>query len=151
MYQKSFFLVILALLFVAFLNTGFRYLATIPWVSGNPSAYDPKISIEEAVQTSKKPLLVEFYTDTCQTCRQVTPLLAKVKERYAKDLTFVMVNLDDPQQQPFAQIFGVTYVPAVFIFDAKQMHKTQIPLEKMKSQALLAQTINTTLQPPLSK
>ena len=141
MYQRSFFIVVLALVLVAMANTGFRYLATVPWISGNPSAYDPNISIQEAFQSAKTPLLVEFYTDSCQTCRQVTPTIAKVKTGLADRLTFVMINLDDPQQQPVANIFGVSYVPALFVFDPGKMQKQQVPLTQMASEQQLNQAL----------
>lgn len=146
MYRKSFFLIVLALLLTGVLSAGSRMIGSIPGISGNPSSYDPKISLEDAAMKSSNPLLIEFYTDACQTCRQVTPWVHKLGEKYKDRLTFVMVNLDDPKNEQIGAIFKVEYVPALFVFDFKHMSKAQIQPSSYVSPGSLDRGINKALK-----
>ncbi len=126
MYRKSFFIVLLSILAMGLMFTGTRYMAAIPGFFGLPSSYDPRVSIQDAAQTSEKPLLIEFYTDSCGGCQQITPLVHKLSKKYKDDLTFVMVDVNDPEQAQVSEIFGITYVPRLFIFDFKHMAKVSV-------------------------
>lgn len=158
MYRQSFFLVVLALIVMGILFAGTRFIAAIPGVTGLPSSYDPKVNVEEAIMTSSKPLLIEFYTDTCQTCQHVTPWVHQLnKEKYHEQLTFIMVDVNDPAQGQVAQLFGIEYVPAIFVFDFKHMTKVQInenayasltALDKEISQAILEVKNKVKAKPP---
>jgi thioredoxin-like negative regulator of GroEL len=146
MYRKSFFLVLISLIFMGILATGTRIVEAIPGVNGLPSSYDPKITVEDAVQSSSKPLLVEFYTDNCQTCRVVTPWVYKLQEKYSDKVTFIMVNADDPKQGQIAGIFGIEYVPAIFVFDFKHMKKVQVSLDGYSSMKSMDKAISKAIQ-----
>jgi thiol-disulfide isomerase/thioredoxin len=127
MYRKSFFIVAFALLLVGILFTGTRMVAAIPGITGYPSSYDPKTTLQDATNTSKTPVLVEFYTDQCGTCKIVTPWVHKLAtEKYKNQVTLVMINLDDPQQSQYGNAFGVTYVPTIYVFDPHTMAKAQV-------------------------
>ncbi len=139
MFRKSFFLVvsILALVFVSAFSTQL-------WISGQlPSAYDPGLKIEEAFATSEHPLLIEFYADSCSACRQVTPVLHGVYEAHFKDrLTLVMLDIDDPDVFQVSQLFGVTAIPAVYVFDFKHMKKEEIALRDLFSESRLRESLD---------
>jgi len=127
MYRKSFFVVAFALLLVGILFTGTRMVAAIPGITGYPSSYDPKTTLQDATNTSKTPILVEFYTDQCHTCKQVTPWVHHLASgKYKNQVTLVMINLDDPQQSQYGNAFGVTYVPTIYVFDPHTMAKAQV-------------------------
>ncbi len=144
MYRQSFFIVILALILVGVLTTGSRMVGAIP---GNvPSSYDPGLTITQAMQTSQKPLLVEFYTDSCKTCQIITPWVHKLSQKYQDQLTYVMIDLDDRNQAQVASIFGVEYVPAIYVFDFKQMSKAQIPTKAYISRTSLDNAIAQAIQ-----
>lgn len=126
MYRQSFFLVVMALLVMGILSGGTRIVSAIPGLSGLPSSYDPKINVQEAIMTSEKPLLIEFYTDSCRTCQHVTPWVHQLGKKYKDDFQFVMVDADNPDNAQVSQIFAIEYVPAIFIFDFKHMTKAQV-------------------------
>jgi thiol-disulfide isomerase/thioredoxin len=126
MYRKSFFMVVLSLIVMGLLASGTKMVMAIPGLTGLPSSYDPHVRMEDAMQTSTKPLLVEFYTDTCGTCKVLTPWVHQLKDKYADDLTFVMVDVSDARNSQVAQIFNITFVPSIFVFDAKHMTKAQV-------------------------
>ncbi|MDH4379978.1 MAG: thioredoxin domain-containing protein [Vampirovibrionales bacterium] len=95
-----------------------------------PSAYDPGVSLEEAVKTSDKPLLIEFYSDTCATCQAVTPIVHRTIEQHFKNaVTVVMVDTEDPKAAQTVEMFGVTAIPALFVLDARTVKKTALPFD----------------------
>jgi thiol-disulfide isomerase/thioredoxin len=105
------------------------------WLQGGssfenpPSYYDPGLSLPKAAEQSEKPLLVEFYQDSCASCRTLTPALHQVYEqRFKAKATLVMVNVDRPENEMFLTLFGVKTLPALFVFEPKRMKKTPIVL-----------------------
>lgn len=95
-----------------------------------PSAYDLGIALEDAIKTSDKPLLIEFYSDTCATCQAVTPIVHRTVEQHFKDdVTVVMVDTEDPKAAQTVELFGVTAIPTLFVLDARTVKKTAIPFE----------------------
>lgn len=108
-----------------------------------PSAYDPGLAVETAFKTSNKPLLIEFYTDSCSACQAITPFIHRVyKNDYADKLTLIMVDVDNPKNQGVAQLFGITSVPALYVFDHKHMKKEAIEYKALQSPP----TIKTAIQ-----
>jgi thiol-disulfide isomerase/thioredoxin len=150
-YRTSFFIVILSILVVGVLSMGSRFVGAIPGMSVLPSSYDPKIGVAEAARMSDKPLLIEFYTDTCQTCQVITPWVHKLSKKYRDDMTFIMVNADDPLQRDVVTIFAIEYVPAIFVFDFNKMTKAQIDPDSYRNEHTLDQAIGNALQTVESK
>lgn len=123
MFKKSLTLVALVLT-VVFVSA---FTTQMVLTSELPSSYDPNLRIDAAMQTTKNPLLIEFYTDACSTCRRVTPLVHELMERegYKDKLTLVMLDLTEPDNQQIAQLFGVKELPGMFVFDPRNMKKGQ--------------------------
>ncbi len=145
MYRKSFFIILLAFIVMGLSFTGAKYLATIPGFMGLPSSYDPHISMQKAFQTSKEPLLIEFYSDTCGRCKYETPFVYKASQKFKDKLTFVMVDVNDPKQSQVADIFGITYIPDLYIFDFKHMIKASVPTDETIQLPDLDKSIGDTL------
>ncbi len=144
MFKKSF-LLVLGVVAVVFASA----FTTQMVLSGQlPSAYDPGIAVDEAFKTSKYPLLIEFYSDTCSSCRTVTPLIHQVYDADYKDkLTLVMVDVNDDDGYQISRLFGVESIPAVFVFDFKHMKKDELDMEHLLSQ----KSFSTALDQALAK
>lgn len=92
-----------------------------------PSAYDTGLTVDAAFQGATKPLLIEFYSDSCHACQIVTPIIHAIYEKAYKDkLTFVMANTDDEKNAPIAELFGIDAIPAIFVFDPRKMKKAEV-------------------------
>jgi thioredoxin 1 len=62
---------------------------------------------------SSKPVLVDFYADWCIPCKQVMPVLKKVKE----DIGQVKIVKVDVDKNPFiASHFNINQIPTLIIF-----------------------------------
>jgi thiol-disulfide isomerase/thioredoxin len=138
MFKRSFFLVMLVvgLVFASAMSAQL-------WITKDlPSAYDTGLTIEKAFKTSRVPLLIEFYSDTCGTCRRVAPWVHDLAgNRYRGRLTPVMLDVDDPDTRAIAELFGVNALPALYVFDHRHMKKHGVPAESFISKASLDQAI----------
>ncbi|MEM0951824.1 MAG: thioredoxin family protein [Cyanobacteria bacterium P01_H01_bin.74] len=144
MMLKRSLIMVLSVVSVIFLSS----FVTQLWLNRNvPSSYDPGIPIQEAFKTSKTPILVEFYSDTCSTCRRLTPVIHSLYEgRYHNRLTLVMMDVTDPDNRDIAQLFGVNVLPGIYIFDHKRMKKHAIPPEAFRSEATLTAEMDRILK-----
>ncbi len=116
-------------------------------LSGNlPSAYDTGLTVDTAFKTSEKPLLIEFYTDECTSCQMVTPLVHRThKNNFNEQLTMVMVDVANPNNAPFMQLFGIQSVPALFVFDHKHMKKEAIEFSAFQTPNTIAHAVREAL------
>lgn len=138
MFKKSFLMVmtVLALVFASSFTSQMIATSTLP------SSYDPGLPIDKAFKTSKTPLLIEFYSDTCGTCQKVSPMIHHLANATYKDrLTLVMLDVDDSQNYDIAKLFGVDELPSIYVFDFKHMKKHKIDPTSFASQTTLDQAI----------
>lgn len=80
-------------------------------------------SFEERVLKADKPVLVDFYSDTCIPCKRLNPQLAKLEEARAGELDVVKVNINFDTQ--VAVDNGVMAAPTLVLFqDGKEAGRT---------------------------
>lgn len=70
---------------------------------------------EKVIEKSKdKPVLVDFWADWCQPCKQLGPTLEEVSEEVSDKVTIAKVNVDDSKDK--AREYGVRSIPNVKLF-----------------------------------
>lgn len=142
MFKRSFFLVLIIVTLV--FTSAF---ASQLWITRNlPSSYDPGLEIGKAFKSSKVPLLVEFYSDSCGTCRKLTPVIHELESGpYKNRLTLVMLDVTEPANEDIAKLFGVDSLPGVFVFDPRHMKKYAIKPESFVSRQSLELALDNAL------
>lgn len=69
--------------------------------------------LETFVQNSKKPLVIDFWSDYCPPCIKMKPIFEEISEEL--DYDFVSINIT--QNQKAANDYGIRSVPAFKIID----------------------------------
>ncbi|RKD86513.1 thioredoxin [Mangrovibacterium diazotrophicum] len=63
---------------------------------------------------SDRPVVVDFYADWCQPCKEIQPVLIELKNEFKQDIRVLKVNVDF---NPYiANQFQVKSIPTVMIF-----------------------------------
>jgi thioredoxin 1 len=82
---------------------------------------------------SRKPVLVDFYADWCGPCKEIPPVLKKVKQE-VKGVRIVKVNVD---RNPFiASRYKINRLPTLIVFQEGEpiwTHEGIFCPEKLKS------------------
>jgi thioredoxin 1 len=80
---------------------------------------------QKEVLESKVPVLVDFYTETCQPCKALDKILSKIK-------TIKIVKVDVMESQTVAGNFMVQMLPTTIIFSNGQVIRALEGLHKPK-------------------
>jgi thioredoxin 1 len=76
------------------------------------------------VLESNVPVLVDFYSDSCIPCKRMSPVLAKIEEKYDGKLKVVKLNINFDAQT--AENYEVQSVPTlVFFKDGNEVSRLQ--------------------------
>lgn len=81
-------------------------------------------NFEAEVLQADKPVLVDFWAPWCGPCRMVSPIVDEIGEENADKLKVVKVNTDENMQT--ASTYGITSIPALYVFKDGQVAKTII-------------------------
>lgn len=73
-----------------------------------------KENFEEKVLKSELPVLVDFYSDTCIPCKQLSPVLGDIEEEREGSLLVYKVNVN--YDMDLAGEYDVMGVPALRLF-----------------------------------
>lgn len=64
--------------------------------------------------SQEKVVLIDFWADWCEPCKQLMPVLEKIASDYPDDLILAKINCDE--QQAIAGQFGVQSLPTIVVF-----------------------------------
>lgn len=73
-----------------------------------------KADFDEAVKQASGPVLVEFYSDTCIPCKQMSPILGDIEEEYENTLKVYKVNVNFDEE--LAADYQVMSSPTLILF-----------------------------------
>ena len=75
--------------------------------------YNYEKNQDQWIYEGEKPCIVDFYADWCGPCRQVSPILKQLAEKYKDQIIIYKVNVDNDKELALA--FGVKSIPT-FLF-----------------------------------
>jgi thioredoxin 1 len=76
-------------------------------------------SFEADVLQSKVPVVVDFYADWCGPCQMMAPLVERLADEFAGQVTVGKLNTDDNQE--IAIRYGIMGIPTLGLFRDGQL------------------------------
>ena len=70
------------------------------------------------------PIMVDFWAEWCGPCRAVSPILDAIATEHSDKLSIVKLDVDANPET--AERYGITSIPAMFVFDKGQVVKRVI-------------------------
>jgi thiol-disulfide isomerase/thioredoxin len=92
------FAIIFSIVIVLCAITATTCFALMPKANLKPSDYDQGLTYEQAAKEGK-PILALFYVDWCAYCKRFVPKYDKVRTLNKFNFNFVMINVEDPENQ----------------------------------------------------
>jgi len=71
-------------------------------------------NFENEIQTTEKPILVDFFAVWCPPCQVLSPILEKLESEFKKELIFAKINVDSSPKA--SQKYGINPIPTVILF-----------------------------------
>lgn len=89
-----------------------------------------ELTFQKDVLEADKPVIVDFWAEWCGPCRMLTPILDEIATEHAEKVEVVKVNVDE--NPGIAAQYGITSIPAVFVFNEGQHVATSIGAKPKK-------------------
>ena len=81
-------------------------------------------SFEADVINATEPVLVDFWAEWCQPCKQIASSLEEIAAEMDGKLTVAKLNIDDNPETPTK--FGVRGIPTLILFKDGQVAATEV-------------------------
>jgi len=81
-------------------------------------------SFQELLNSSTKPVLVDFWAPWCGPCKQLTPIIESVSEEMKDKVTVAKINIDDHPDA--AAKYHVRGIPTLILFKNGQVADTKV-------------------------
>lgn len=94
-------------------------------------------SFEREVLEAEGPVLVEFYSDGCLGCKQISPVLGELEDEYEKQIRIVKVNALFSEELKIK--YDIEVYPTILIFkDGKEVSRLKGIVSQEQLKTMLA-------------
>ena len=100
-----------------------------------PSEYQIGISLDSAMKTPDRPILIMFYADWCTFCMRFMPIMKKLTEEYRDKYNFVMLDAENPDNLDLIKEYRISGFPTIYIIDPEIDNKVSIPISSYRPTA----------------
>lgn len=100
-------------------------IAILPKANMLPSDYDLGMTYEQA-KTQDMPIVAVFYVDWCTYCKRFMPRFDKVRNINKDKFNFVLINVEQAENEDLAREFRISGYPTVYIIDPKYDNRVHI-------------------------
>ncbi len=90
----------------------------------------------QGLETSAKPVFLDFWADWCGPCRMLAPTFEKLAEKFGEQVTFAKVNVDELPD--IANKFSVRSIPTLVLLQSGNVVERLVGL---RSEQELAQVL----------
>lgn len=99
-----------------------------------------KDNFEAEVLKSELPVLVEFYSDSCIPCKQMSPILGGIEDDYEDKLKVVKVNVNFDAE--LAEQYFVMASPTLLLFqDGQEVERARGLTKRPQLEELIAKVL----------
>lgn len=99
-----------------------------------------KDNFEAEVLNSELPVLVEFYSDSCIPCKQMSPILGGIEDDYEDKLKVVKVNVNFDAE--LAEKYSVMASPTLLLFkDGQEVERARGLTKRPKLEELIRKAL----------
>ena len=81
-------------------------------------------NFETEVLKSDKPILVDFWAEWCQPCKQIAPVLEEISNEMNSQIDFAKHNIDQEPNTPTQ--YGVRGIPTMLLFKNGELQSTKV-------------------------
>lgn len=81
-------------------------------------------TFEQEVLQADKPVIVDFWAEWCGPCRMVGPVIDQLGQEYADKVKVVKLDVENNPQT--AMQYGITSIPAIYVFQNGQVAKQTV-------------------------
>ncbi len=100
----------------------------------------------QQVESSAKPVLVDFWAEWCGPCRMLAPTFEKLAQNFGNDITFAKVDVDELPD--LAGRYGVRSIPTLILIREGKVVETAVGLQSYQKLAeMLARYVQQPARP----
>ncbi len=91
----------------------------------------------QGLESSTKPVFLDFWADWCGPCRMLAPTFDKLAEKFSEQVTFAKINVDELPE--IANKFSVRSIPTLVLMQSGNVVEKLVGL---RSEQELAQVLS---------